>query len=98
MTDPNEMDAARWRAFEHAGWEQAAGHYHDWLGDVTAMAIGPLLDAVGATRGIRLLDVATGPGYAAAEAARRGATVVGVDFSAAMVDDATAPFPGVHFR
>lgn len=98
MTDSQGYDPARWRTFEHAGWQQAAHQYHDWLGDVTATAIAPLLDAVGAASGVRLLDVATGPGYAAARAAERGAEVVGVDFSAAMVDEASSRFPGLDFR
>jgi len=44
-----------------------------------------MLDAVGVGEGDRLLDVASGPGYVAAAAAARGATVTGVDFSPAMV-------------
>jgi SAM-dependent methyltransferase len=44
------------------------------------------------------LDIATGPGYVAAAAAKRGATVLGVDFSAAMVAQARQRHPGVEFR
>jgi SAM-dependent methyltransferase len=98
MSHRQETEAADWRAFEHAGWQRAARHYHDWLGDVTGTAIAPLLEAVGVTRGVSLLDVATGPGYAAAAAARRGATVIGVDFSMAMVEEAAARFPGLDVR
>ena len=97
MTAPQRIDTARWRSFEHAGWQEAAHQYHDWLGAVTATAIPPLLDAVGATSGVRLLDVATGPGYAAALAAQRGADVVAIDFSAEMVDEARSRFPGLDF-
>ncbi len=98
MSDSQGFDAARWRNFEHAGWQEAAHQYHDWLGSVTATAIAPLLDAVGATNGVRVLDVATGPEYATAHAAQRGADVVGIDFSAAMVDEASDRFPGLDFR
>jgi SAM-dependent methyltransferase len=98
MTAPQAFDPARWRAFEHDGWQTAAHHYHDWLGPVTTQAIQPLLDAATAQSGMRLLDVATGPGYVAALAAQRGAEVVGVDFSAAMVAEATRRVPGVEFR
>jgi SAM-dependent methyltransferase len=42
--------------------------------------------------------VASGPGYVAAAAARRGATVVGVDFSSAMVAEAASRHPGIEFR
>jgi ubiquinone/menaquinone biosynthesis C-methylase UbiE len=48
--------------------------------------------------GLRVLDVATGPGYAAAAAARRGANVVGLDFSAAMVAEARRKHPTLDFR
>jgi len=45
-----------------------------------------------------MLDVATGPGYVAAAAAERGARVVGVDFSAAMVARARTIYPAVEFQ
>ena len=48
--------------------------------------------------GVHVLDVATGPGYVAAEAARRGAAVVGVDFSAAMLAEARRHHPAIDFR
>ena len=98
MTVPGEFDPAQWRAFEHAGWETVARGYHDWLGSVTTQAVGPLLDAVRAGAGTRLLDVATGPGYVAAAAAERGASVIGADFSAAVVAAATLRHPNVEFR
>ena len=45
----------------------------------------------------RVLDIATGPGYVAAEAAGRGARVWGVDVAEAMVARAQAEHPGVEF-
>jgi SAM-dependent methyltransferase len=86
------------KAFEHAGWESVVGAYDTGFGALTAQAIGPLLDAVGAGRGACLLDVASGPGYVAAAAAKRGAIVTGVDFSAAMVAEAASRNPGIEFR
>lgn len=86
------------RAFERAGWERAAAAYGGAFGSLTGQAIGPLLDAAGAGRGMRLLDVASGPGFAAAEAARRGALATGADFSAAMVALARRLHPGIDFR
>jgi 2-polyprenyl-3-methyl-5-hydroxy-6-metoxy-1,4-benzoquinol methylase len=44
-----------------------------------------LVDAVEACVGTRLLDIACGPGLVAEAAAARGASVVGIDFAAAMV-------------
>jgi ubiquinone/menaquinone biosynthesis C-methylase UbiE len=86
------------REFERAGWEKLPARYHDAFGALTTQTIEPLLDAVAARKGIRLLDVASGPGYVAAAAAARGATVTGVDFAAAMVADAKRRYPGIEFR
>lgn len=57
-----------------------------------------MLEALGIQRGSRFLDVASGPGYLAAAAKRRGADVAGVDFSVAMVEKARRVFPGLEFR
>ena len=84
--------------FEQAGWERAAGFYGDAFGALTAQTAQPLLDAVGAASGTRMLDVATGPGFIAAAAAKRGASVVGLDFSAAMLAEAARLHPAIAFR
>ncbi len=91
--DPNDS----FKEFEHAGWERAAGGYHHAFGALTQQAIPALLDAAAVQAGTRVLDVATGPGYAAAAAAARGARVTGVDFSAEMVVQAGQRFPGIEF-
>ena len=59
-----EYDPAAFDAFEQAGGttKEAAG-YDALAGRVTSRVAESLLDAVGAERGTRLLDVATGPGY-----------------------------------
>jgi ubiquinone/menaquinone biosynthesis C-methylase UbiE len=86
------------REFEHAGWEGAAAAYAEHWGALTWQAVEPLLDAVGAGPGVRLLDVAAGPGYVTAAAAGRGAAATGVDFSAVMVAEARRRYPEVEFR
>jgi len=86
------------REFEHAGWEKLPQRYHQAFGCLTTQTIEPLLDAVGAKRGIRLLDVASGPGYVAAAAAARGADVIGVDFARSMVSEARRRYPNVTFK
>lgn len=83
--------------FEQAGWEKAAASYERGFGDVTIQSVGPILDAVGAGPGVRLLDVACGPGYVAAAAARRKSSVVGIDFSPSMVALASERNPGLEF-
>jgi ubiquinone/menaquinone biosynthesis C-methylase UbiE len=85
------------REFEQRGWQQAALRYHDAFASLTIQSIDPLLDAVRAGRGVRLLDLASGPGYAAGVAAARGASVIGVDFSSEMVDRARKGYPGIPF-
>lgn len=93
-----EFDAAAFDAFEEAGWTtKEAGAYDALAGRVTARLADPLLDAVGAGMGTRVLDVATGPGYVAARAAERGAVVVGLDFSETMLAFARARTPEVEF-
>jgi ubiquinone/menaquinone biosynthesis C-methylase UbiE len=83
--------------FEQRGWQRAAAHYPDTFGALTAQAAEPLLDATHVRAQTRLLDVATGPGYVAAAAARRGAHVTGIDFSPAMIDEARRRYPALDF-
>jgi SAM-dependent methyltransferase len=90
-------DSSPFHEFEHQGWQKAASRYGPGFGVVTMQAIKPLLNAAGARRGIRLLDVACGPGYAAAAAAERGCSVTGVDFSSEMVAIARQENPGIEF-
>lgn len=49
-----------------------------------------LLDLIGDVSGLRLLDIACGHGRLSRELARRGAEVVGVDLSAALLEKARA--------
>jgi SAM-dependent methyltransferase len=66
-------------------------------GRVTSRLADPLLDAVRAGPGKRLLDIATGPGYVVARGDDRGADVVGLDFSETMLAHARARSPQVEF-
>src|SRR4051812_34239073 len=85
-------------AFERAGWNEGrAAPYHHAIGELTARSVEALLDAARVGPRVRVLDVATGPGYAAGRAAARGADAVGVDFSAEMVTLAAELHPGVEF-
>jgi ubiquinone/menaquinone biosynthesis C-methylase UbiE len=84
--------------FERVGWEEVAAGYSDQSEVSTAQISEPLLDAAGVRAGTRVLDVATGPGWTAAAAARRGADVIGLDLSAAMLREARARHPALEFR
>jgi len=92
------LEAEKFRRFEHAGWQEIPAGYHEAFGGLTTQAIEPLLDAVRLKKGMSFLDIASGPGYVAAAAAKRGATVLGVDFSTAMVEQAKNLHAGVEFR
>lgn len=92
------LEPEKFRNFEHAGWESIPDEYHQAFGDLTTQAIGPLLDAARVKSGIKVLDIASGPGYVSAAAAKRGAIVLGVDFSNSMVEHARRLHPGIDFR
>ncbi len=98
MTTSRSVDPSGFRAFEHTGWQKIPKQYHESFSDLTPQAIGPLLDAVGVSKGVRLLDVASGPGYVTAAAVGRGANAVGIDFSAEMVAEARRQHPAVEFQ
>lgn len=91
------IDAEAFNAFEAAGWERKASTY-DHVSGVTSRLVEPLLDAARVEQGTRVLDIGSGPGYAAAQAAGRGASVVGVDVATAMVQLARRLHPGLDFR
>ena len=95
MTD---TDPDAFNRFEAAGWERSAAPYDAFFAGITSRLAGPVLDAVAAGDGTRLLDVATGPGYVAGAAAARGARVTAVDVSAAMVELAGRRHPEVEVR
>jgi ubiquinone/menaquinone biosynthesis C-methylase UbiE len=86
--------------FERAGWEDpnVVAGYDEHLSTVTTQSIPALLDAAGVRGGSRILDVASGAGYVAGAAFRRGADAVGIDFSAAQVHLARVRNPAVRFE
>src|SRR4051795_590740 len=67
-----------------------AGLHHRWRERAVDLArVGP---------GSTALDVATGTGDLAIELARRGASVVGSDFSEGMLERARAKSPGIRWE
>jgi SAM-dependent methyltransferase len=67
------------------GWGAKAATYELLTGQITDRLVEPLLDAAEVAPGMRVLDVGTGPGYAARRAAERGAVATGVDVAEEMV-------------
>ena len=90
------IDLDSFDEFEASAWEERVEGYAGFFGAVTGRLVEPLLELARVGPGTHVLDVATGPGYVAAEAARRGATVWGVDVAEAMVARARAEHPGVE--
>ena len=91
------IDAEAFNAFEAAGWNERAGRYDRFFGLLTKRVIEPLLDAAEVGADTRVLDLATGPGYASAASAARGATAVGVDVAGEMIALARRLHPRLEF-
>ena len=93
----------QWGAGLHVaeGQRVNASAYEQWVGRWSRLFVPTVLKAAEVAAGDRVLDVATGPGEAAALALSRvGPTglVIGVDIAPAMLDTARARFAGQRFR
>ena len=73
------------RDFELDGWQQVAKGYSEITEATNAALTAGVLDAAAVGPGMRVLDVASGPGWVTAGAAARAADAIGVDFAEAMV-------------
>ncbi|AOY81167.1 methyltransferase domain-containing protein [Moorena producens JHB] len=96
MTVPTN-NPKEFRQFEYCGWQQSVDQYHSSFSSLTSQTIDTLLDSVNAAMDMELLDIATGPGYVAAQAHKRGCKVTGVDLSDAMVAKARQLNPQIEF-
>ncbi len=85
------------REKERAGWGAKADIYGDYTARITTQAIPTLLAKVRTRVGLDLLDICTGPGYAAGAATAIGARARGVDFAPEMVAAARRNFPACEF-
>jgi SAM-dependent methyltransferase len=97
MPLPPGFDREAFRQFERSGYSGLASAYDSGTARVTAQVNDPMLDAVGAGRGTRLLDVACGPGRLSAAASQRGCRVTGIDFAEPMVALARRCCPSGEF-
>jgi len=98
MAGEKTTGAVTFKEMEQSGWHSKASTYDALVGQITMQAMDALLDAAGVVAGVRVLDVACGPGYGAGAAVGRGANAVGVDFAEAMVEEANKNFPGAEFQ
>jgi demethylmenaquinone methyltransferase / 2-methoxy-6-polyprenyl-1,4-benzoquinol methylase len=78
------------RVYDRMNSVMTAGMHHRWRERAA--------DLARVSSGSRALDVATGTGDLAIELARRGAEVVGMDFSAGMLELARAKAPELRFE
>lgn len=92
------LDAKAFTAFERSAHDRIAVTYAEHFAPITSLALVPLLDAARVSAGQKVLDVASGPGAAAAAAKARGAAATGVDVSPAMVALARGAHPDVGFE
>ena len=84
--------------FEHKSWQRVAEKYDAAWSSLTQSFIPALLVAVNIRNGVRVLDLACGPGYVAAASEAAGAEPIGVDFSSEMVRLAREQNPHIEFR
>lgn len=98
MSDAARPEFSEFREFERRGWARVAGAYRATFGRCTSQAIEPLLDAAHVAAGTRMLDLACGPGFAAAAALRRGAIAAALDFAPEMVALAREACTGADVR
>ena len=87
----------KFREFEYNAWQKSVAQYDNSFASLTNQMIKPLLNAVNAKTGVKILDIATGPGYVAADAAKRECQVIGLDFSDAMLKKAKQLNPDLEF-
>ena len=92
----SQIDIDAFRSFERHAHDRIAASYDDLFSAVTERAIAPLLDAAQVRAGMRLLDVAAGPGRLTSAAAARGAIATGCDLAPAMVDLARRLHPSIR--
>ena len=92
-----DIDPESVRAFEHAGWQRAAGEYDATFARASAPFTDALLDAAGVADGMQVLDLCCGTGVVTGATARREAVPTGVDFSPAMLAEARRTSPPLRF-
>lgn len=87
-------------AMERQGWgdKARAAAYIELFANATDQAVPHLVFGIGATPGMRVLDLCCGQGNVAAELAEAGCDVIGADFSSAMIGLAKARVPNAFFH
>ncbi|MFN2532827.1 MAG: class I SAM-dependent methyltransferase [Pyrinomonadaceae bacterium] len=84
--------------FEHQSWQRVANLYEESWSNLTRSFIPALLAAVNIRSGVRVLDVACGPGYVSEAILAAGGTPLGIDFSSEMIRLARQRNAKIEFR
>lgn len=82
---------------EYEGWTRVANLYDQSWSNATRQFIDPILDAARVKPGMKVLDVACGPGYVTQAIHLRHAAAIGLDFSSSMLDIAKKLYPHLEF-
>lgn len=98
MNSSASKPARTFSEFEADGWEQLSSKYDDCWGKVTSAFVTAMLAALPKLTAKSLLDLATGPGYAAHAAYQLEARPIGVDFSSSMISEARRLNPDIEFQ
>lgn len=86
------------KSLEHQGWNERAAAYDDYTAKFTDYGIAPLIDAVGLSAGMSVLDVCCGTGRVTKAATVKGAIATGVDISEEMISIAAAKVLNCTFQ
>lgn len=84
--------------YEREGWESISSEYELHFTPLTSQTVETILDLANVNANASLLDVCTGPGMLAEGAARRGADVIGIDFSKKMLAIAQRNVSNAEFQ
>jgi ubiquinone/menaquinone biosynthesis C-methylase UbiE len=82
---------------EYEGWTRVTDLYDKSWANLTKQFIESLLNAANIQPGMKVLDVACGPGYVSQAIYSRRATPTGVDFSSPMIALAKKMYPLIEF-
>ncbi len=82
---------------EYEGWTRVTDLYDQSWANLTKQFIEPLLQAVNIKPGMKVLDVACGPGYVSHAIYLKNGNPTGVDFSSSMIALAKKLYPHIEF-
>jgi ubiquinone/menaquinone biosynthesis C-methylase UbiE len=82
---------------EYEGWTRVTDLYDSSWANLTKQFIEPLLTAARIQPGMKVLDIACGPGYISQAMYSMGASPMGIDFSSPMIALAKKLYPHIEF-